>query len=94
MHTEILAFIDNAIDEDLVMFYNRFGINFTEKEFRALDDMDKEFLRDDLVNIIEESFEREMITAIKFYQAGFAHQGGAGEAQQGYHARHAPRDVR
>jgi hypothetical protein len=68
LRDEIEEFIDNAIDEDLIIFYNRFGMSFSEEEFYELSDEDKEFIRDDLLGILDVSFETEMITVIKFYQ--------------------------
>jgi hypothetical protein len=65
---EIADFIENAIDNDLAIFYGRFAIDFTEEEFNDLEDEDKEFVRLDLQNIIDESFDSEMTVAIKFYQ--------------------------
>lgn len=69
LRNDILNFIQNSIDEDLRVLYGKFGtINFSLEEFEQLSDGDKKFIRSDLTNIVESSFDRELITAIKFYQ--------------------------
>jgi hypothetical protein len=65
----IFKFIDNAVDEDLRIFYSKFSpIEFDVDEFEQLNDGDKNFIRKDLKNIIDKSFYTEMVDVIKFYQ--------------------------
>lgn len=68
IYKELTDFISDAIDEDLVMFYEKFVSELTEEDRVNFDDDGREFIRDELQEIIDESFERELVMAIKFYQ--------------------------
>lgn len=69
LRSEIIKFIQGSVDEDLRVFYGKFGtISFSLEEFEQLSDGDKKFIRADLIGIVETSFDGELMTAIKFYQ--------------------------